>query len=253
MTDDKSNLTYEQYNEKGDEFFDDDNPVEALSCFEKAIELEPNNAIAIKNAAYVLFEMDKNEEGLKFLNKAIELEPNNAEYWAEKCYALDRIGNKDEEANTCISKALKLDPDGEHEIKRKLYGTLKGVEQIHDTFDKAVKQRIDNLTTLADKADTLTSELEKFRDVLTADLDDDEERLRDICESSEQMYDYYEVLGISMNASSNEIRDRFRELSIKFHPDKEPSALSNESMKKIIQAYDTLKDPEKRNAYDQTL
>lgn len=63
-------------------------------------------------------------------------------------------------------------------------------------------------------------------------------------------HDYYEVLGISRNASSEEIKKEFRRLAKQCHPDcnKEPGA--EDKFKEINEAYQVLSDPEKRRIYD---
>ena len=62
--------------------------------------------------------------------------------------------------------------------------------------------------------------------------------------------DYYEVLGISRDASQDDIKKAYRALAKKYHPDvcKEPDA--NEKFAEIQVAYDCLSDPEKRSNYD---
>ncbi|MCB9597994.1 MAG: DnaJ domain-containing protein [Sandaracinaceae bacterium] len=62
--------------------------------------------------------------------------------------------------------------------------------------------------------------------------------------------DYYEVLGVPRDASASQIQKRYRTLAKKFHPDvsKEPDA--EERFKAIGEAYEVLKDPEKRALYD---
>ena len=63
--------------------------------------------------------------------------------------------------------------------------------------------------------------------------------------------DYYEVLGIQKNASTDDIKSAFRKLARQYHPDvsKEPDA--EEKFKEINEAYGVLSDPQKRARYDQ--
>ncbi|AEA33458.1 molecular chaperone DnaJ [Hippea maritima] len=66
------------------------------------------------------------------------------------------------------------------------------------------------------------------------------------------MKDYYEILGLSRDASQEEIKKRFRELAIKYHPDRNPdSEEAEEKFKEINEAYSVLSDPKKRAQYDQ--
>jgi molecular chaperone DnaJ len=61
--------------------------------------------------------------------------------------------------------------------------------------------------------------------------------------------DYYEVLGVSKDASADEIKKAFRRAAVQHHPDKEGGDESK--FKEINEAYEVLKDSEKRQRYDQ--
>jgi curved DNA-binding protein len=64
--------------------------------------------------------------------------------------------------------------------------------------------------------------------------------------------DYYKTLGVSKNATQDEIKKAYRKLAIKYHPDKtKGDKKSEERFKEIGEAYEVLKDPEKRKKYDQ--
>jgi molecular chaperone DnaJ len=63
--------------------------------------------------------------------------------------------------------------------------------------------------------------------------------------------DYYDILGVSRDASEQEIKSAYRKLALKFHPDKNPNDKhAEENFKEAAEAYSVLSDPEKRARYD---
>ena len=66
------------------------------------------------------------------------------------------------------------------------------------------------------------------------------------------MRDFYDVLGVSKNASADEIKKSYRKLALKFHPDKNPGdEQAEKNFKEAAEAYSILSNSQKRGQYDQ--
>src|SRR5215212_6671438 len=63
--------------------------------------------------------------------------------------------------------------------------------------------------------------------------------------------DYYATLAVEKTASADEIKKAYRKLARKYHPDVSKEKDAKEKFQDVSEAYETLKDPEKRAAYDQ--
>lgn len=275
-------LNGSNYSKQGDECFEKENYSEALKLFEKAIELEPNNGKYWMSKGRTLRELENFEEALKCYTKGIELEPNNVEFWIKKGHVL-RTQENFEKSLECYTRAVELEPNNSkayafigmvYNLQRKHQKCLEFIEKAiqidpeNSEYKIAKKAALTNieLEKVAGRINKMTEYLHEISSSMEGIDENTIKNLREIFEFMNQARDslsnettkneqnnYYEIMGLSRQATLEDIKKRFRELCLKVHPDKEPSVLIQQTMLQIIEAYETLKDVKKREIYDDTL
>lgn len=70
--------------------------------------------------------------------------------------------------------------------------------------------------------------------------------------AAQQKRDYYEVLAVGRDATAEQIKQAYRQLALKWHPDRNPAPDATDKFREIAEAYAVLSDPAKRQAYDAT-
>jgi tetratricopeptide (TPR) repeat protein len=85
---------------------------EAIKCYDKAIEIDPDNPVVWNNKGLALNSLGKYDEAITSYDKAIEIDPDDADTWNNKGLALNSLGKYDE-AKKCYDRSKKLGYDGE--------------------------------------------------------------------------------------------------------------------------------------------
>ncbi|MEQ8189956.1 MAG: tetratricopeptide repeat protein [Candidatus Eremiobacterota bacterium] len=101
---------FDAWNNKGNALYKLKKYEEAIKCYDKALEIDPDYAYAWFNKGNALNRLEKDEEAIKCYDKALEIDPNNANAWFCKGLALKDL-KKYEEAIKCYDKVLELDPE----------------------------------------------------------------------------------------------------------------------------------------------
>jgi tetratricopeptide (TPR) repeat protein len=96
---------------------------EAISCFDKAIEIDPKNTEAWNNEGQALSRLAKYDEAISCFDKAIEIDPNFADAWYNKSLATYMLG-RSEEAEEYSRKSNILNKERRHKL---ILQTLNGV------------------------------------------------------------------------------------------------------------------------------
>ena len=98
---------------------------EAIECYNKALEIDPDNAYVWNNKGVSLYHLGRYEEAIECYNKALEIDPNYGDAWFNKGNALSKLGRY-EEAIECFNRALSIKNDGKiRKVKENIERELK--------------------------------------------------------------------------------------------------------------------------------
>jgi tetratricopeptide (TPR) repeat protein len=150
--------------EKGTDQIENGSLEDALTDFDKAIQIDPNNRLGWINEAYVLDELNRTFESsqashkaLEITDKMLEADPGNATLWLEKGFLLTNVGDE-EEAVSALDNASKIDPRNVMAWRMKgvlLAGGLQRYDDALKTYDAALKINPEDSTLWALKGETL--------------------------------------------------------------------------------------------------
>jgi tetratricopeptide (TPR) repeat protein len=131
---------YQLYNIKGNAHSAIDEFPEAVDCYDKAIELNPNSVDAYYNKGIACGNMKKIDKAIICYSKVIELDPNNTSVYLNKASAHSAIG-QNEEAIFCYDQAIRLDGDNLEAYFNKAlaHGALLQYDEAILSYDKIIE------------------------------------------------------------------------------------------------------------------
>ncbi len=154
------------WNVEGTEFSKQNKPLEALQCFDKAIEINSSFELPWGNKASIFLNLKRFDEALQSADKALELNKSWPDVLKLKGILLLNLG-RNEEAIESLEKATKIDPEewSNWDNKGRALLNLKKFESAIDCFDKAINLKPDNYDALFFRSICLR-EIKRYKEAL---------------------------------------------------------------------------------------
>jgi tetratricopeptide (TPR) repeat protein len=151
---------------RGNLFLDQKLFNEAISCYNKAIEIEPGNKKYWYNIGFALQKSDKFEESLEYFNYSLKIDPKYVKALTAKGSSLSQL-SRYEEALLCVDKALEINPEYVDALREKgvALDELNKKEEALIFFDKAIEISPENALFWFDKGVVL-DQLCKYKDAI---------------------------------------------------------------------------------------
>ncbi|XP_046998867.1 dnaJ homolog subfamily C member 7 [Schistocerca americana] len=225
-----------------------DNVEKAFSHFQHVLKLAPDHTKAMdiykkakllkqkKEEGNEAFKSNKLAEAYALYTEALKIDPynnsTNAKLYFNRATVCSKLGRLNESVADCTA-ALSLDPN----------------------YLKALLRRAKNYMELGEYEDAVRD----YENVCKMDKSRENRRLLQeakLALKKSKRKDYYKILGIDKNASTDEIKKAYRKRALVHHPDRHASASSDEKkeqekkFKEVGEAYGILSDPKKRARYD---
>ena len=131
--------TAEEWVEQGAKFFEKEQDEEALECFNRALEIDPENGDAWCFKGMTLYFLEKDSQAITCLEKAIKINPENGNAWYYKGWCLYML-EQDEEAIECFNKAISINSNDYAAWfgKGKCFYMMGDYETALECFDKSL-------------------------------------------------------------------------------------------------------------------
>src|SRR3989344_2417399 len=146
----------DELNQKGNDLLDLERYEEAISYYDRVLEIDPNDALVLNNKGVALYNLDRNEEALDYYDMALEIDPNYVSPLYNKGLLLNDL-ERYREAIPYLDRALTIEPEDVDALDEKGYAlaSLGSHKEALEYYDKVLAIEPDAFDALFDKGFSL--------------------------------------------------------------------------------------------------